>query len=156
MHAFMLSCFSQVWLCTTPWTVARQPLLSMGFSRQEYWSGLPRPSPGHLPRDRICNPNLFCLLHWQVGSLLLAPSGKPRATIWSHNWAYSCTKVPHGIQDKMFEVLLTWSFHLAFFSCEKFSNQRAGFKFVSVDWVILLGFHQSEAAALWNENLFSW
>ena len=33
----------------TPWTVAHQPPLSMGFSRQEYWSGLPFPSPGDLP-----------------------------------------------------------------------------------------------------------
>ena len=32
-----------------PWVVARQALLSMGFSRQEYWSGLPFPSPGDLP-----------------------------------------------------------------------------------------------------------
>ena len=33
----------------TPWTVAYQALLSMGFPRQEYWSGLPFPSPGDLP-----------------------------------------------------------------------------------------------------------
>ena len=33
----------------TPWTVARQAPLSMGFSKQEYWSGLPFPSPGDLP-----------------------------------------------------------------------------------------------------------
>ena len=33
----------------TPWTVTRQAPLSMGFSRQEYWSGLPFPSPGDLP-----------------------------------------------------------------------------------------------------------
>ena len=33
----------------TPWTVARQVPLSMGFSRQEYWSGLPFPTPGDLP-----------------------------------------------------------------------------------------------------------
>ena len=33
----------------TPWTVAQQAPLSMGFSRQESWSGLPFPSPGHLP-----------------------------------------------------------------------------------------------------------
>ena len=32
----------------TPWTVAGQVLLSLGFSRQEYWSGLPDPPPGHL------------------------------------------------------------------------------------------------------------
>ena len=37
----------------TPWTVARQVPLSMGFSRPEYWSGLPFPSPGYLPDTRI-------------------------------------------------------------------------------------------------------
>ena len=37
----------------TPWTVARQAPLSMGFSRQEYWSGLPFPSPGDLPNSVI-------------------------------------------------------------------------------------------------------
>ena len=40
---------SRVRLFATPWTVARQASLSMGFSRQEYWSGLPFPSPGDLP-----------------------------------------------------------------------------------------------------------
>ena len=35
------------------WTAARQAPLSMGFSRQEYWSGLPFPSPGDLPNPRI-------------------------------------------------------------------------------------------------------
>ena len=44
---------SHVRLCVTPWTVARQASLSMGFSRQEYWSGLPFPSPGDLPDLRI-------------------------------------------------------------------------------------------------------
>ena len=39
--------------CVTPWTVARQAPLSMGFSRQEYWSGLPCPSPGDLPNPGI-------------------------------------------------------------------------------------------------------
>ena len=37
----------------TPWTVARQAPLSMGFSRQEYWSGLPCPSPGDCPSPGI-------------------------------------------------------------------------------------------------------
>ena len=45
----MLSLFSHVQLFVTSWTVARQAPLSMGFSRQEYWSGLPFPSPGDLP-----------------------------------------------------------------------------------------------------------
>ena len=45
----VLSCFSRVRLFVTPWTVAHQAPLSVGFSRQEYWSGLPFPSPGNLP-----------------------------------------------------------------------------------------------------------
>ena len=49
----MLSRFSHVWLFATPWTIARQAPLSMGFPRQEYWSGLPLPSPGELPNSEI-------------------------------------------------------------------------------------------------------
>ena len=41
----LLSCFSHVWLCATPLTAAHQAPPSLGFSRQEYWSGLPFPSP---------------------------------------------------------------------------------------------------------------
>ena len=41
----LLSCFSHVRLLATPWTAAYQAPLSMGFSRQEYWSRLPLPSP---------------------------------------------------------------------------------------------------------------
>ena len=44
---------SRVQLFATPWTVAYQALPSMGFSRQEYWSGLPFPSPGDLPNSGI-------------------------------------------------------------------------------------------------------
>ena len=41
----LLSCFSRVRLCATPWMAAYQPPPSLGFSRQEHWSGLPFPSP---------------------------------------------------------------------------------------------------------------
>ena len=44
---------SYVQLFVTPWTVAYQAPLSIGFSRQEYWSGLPFPSPGDLPDPGI-------------------------------------------------------------------------------------------------------
>ena len=56
-------------LFATLWTVALQAPLSMGFSRQEYWSGLPFPSPGDLPDPRIKlrSPAL------QVDSLLSEP-----------------------------------------------------------------------------------
>ena len=49
----MLSHFSFVWLFVTPWTAACQAPLSMGFSRQEYWSGWLCPPPGDLPEPGI-------------------------------------------------------------------------------------------------------
>ena len=48
-----LKSLSRIRLFATPWTVAHQAPLSMGFSRQEYWSGLPFPSPGDLPYPGI-------------------------------------------------------------------------------------------------------
>ena len=47
-----LSRFSRVRLCETPWTAAHQALPSLGFSRQEHWSGLPFPSPMHESEKR--------------------------------------------------------------------------------------------------------
>ena len=49
----LLGLLSRVLLFATPWTVAHQAPLSMGFSRQEYCSGLPCPPPGHLPDPAI-------------------------------------------------------------------------------------------------------
>ena len=49
----MLSYLSHVQLFATPWTVVHQAPLSMGFSRQEYWSGLPFPTPEDLPNPGI-------------------------------------------------------------------------------------------------------
>ena len=51
--ACMLSCFIRVQLFVTLWTVAYQALQSMGFSQQEYWSGLPCPPSGDFPNRRI-------------------------------------------------------------------------------------------------------
>ena len=56
----------QAWLMT-PWTIARQAPLSMGLSRQEYWSGLPCPPQGIFLTQGL-NLCLLHLLHWQVGS----------------------------------------------------------------------------------------
>ena len=59
----------------TLWTVARQPPLSMGFSRQEYCSGLLCSPPGDLPDPRMETWSLMSRT-WQAGSLPLAPPGK--------------------------------------------------------------------------------
>ena len=67
----MLSCFSHVWLFVTPWTVARQAPLSMGFSRKEYWSGLPCPPPRDLedpviePASPAMQADSLLLSHWE-------------------------------------------------------------------------------------------
>ena len=52
-HYFVVWSLSHVRLFVTPWTVAHQPPLFIEFSRQEYWSGLPCPSPGDLPKPEI-------------------------------------------------------------------------------------------------------
>ena len=64
--------FSRVCLFATPWTIAYQAPLSMGFSRQEYWSGLPFPSPGDLPDPGI-KPRSPAL---QADTLPSEPPGK--------------------------------------------------------------------------------
>ena len=66
----MLSC---VWLFVATWTVAHQAPLSMGFPRQEYWSGLPCPSPGHFHDPKI-EPRFPAL---QADSLPFELPGKP-------------------------------------------------------------------------------
>ena len=69
----LLSRFSRVRLCATPWTAAHQAPPSQGFSRQEYWSGLPLSSPGDLPDPGI-EPRSTTL---QADALTSEPPGKP-------------------------------------------------------------------------------
>ena len=64
---------SRVQLFATLWTVAHQAPPSMGFSKQEYWSGLPFPSPGDLPNPGI-EPRAPPL---QAEALTSEPRGKP-------------------------------------------------------------------------------
>ena len=85
--ACVLSRFSHVQLFVTPWTVAHQSPLSMGFSRQNHWSGLPCPPPGGLPDTDQISPLMslalareFCststtweaLCIWGPGEMMLA------------------------------------------------------------------------------------
>ena len=71
VHVCMLNHFSRIQLFVTLWPVAHQAPLSMGFSRQEYWSGLPCPPPGDLPDPGI-KPGSPAL---QADSLLLSHQG---------------------------------------------------------------------------------
>ena len=65
---------SRVQFFATSWSVASRAPLSMGFSRQEYWSGLPFPSPGDLPNPGI-KPRSPAL---QADSLPIEPPGEPK------------------------------------------------------------------------------
>ena len=71
---------SRVRLFATPWIVAYQAPPSMGFFRQEYWSGLPFPSPGDLPNPGIePGPPAF-----QADALTSEPPGKPSFNTHNH------------------------------------------------------------------------
>ena len=67
---------TRVRLSVIPRTVAYQAPPSMEFSRQEYWSGLPFPSPGDLP-DLEIKPECLVTSELEAGSSSLAPPGKP-------------------------------------------------------------------------------
>ena len=85
-YVSLLRCFSRVWLFAPLWTATCQVSQSMGFSRQEYWSGLPFPSPGHLPAPRI-EPRSFALL---ADSLPSKPIGKPTKGNEGSGKGFSC------------------------------------------------------------------
>ena len=76
-HACVLSC---VQFFMTPWTVAHQAPLSMGFPMQQYFNGLPFSPPGNLP-DQESN---LCLLHAQAKSLPLSHQGSWAMSIRLH------------------------------------------------------------------------
>ena len=71
----MLSCLTLV----TPWTLACQVPLSMGFARQEYWSGMPFPSPGNFPDPGIkpLSPALQAVSCIALGFFTAEPPGTP-------------------------------------------------------------------------------
>ena len=84
----------------TPWTIIRQAPLSMGFPRQEYWSGLAFPLPGDFP-DLGIKP--LSLLHGQVDSLPLRYLGSPKKIcIW--NISHSCMLLTVISFDSIFSV----------------------------------------------------
>ena len=80
---------SRVWFFVTPGTVAHQAPLSMGVSKEEYWSGLPSPPPGDLPHQgsNLC---VLCLLPWEVNCLPLCHLGSP------YRWQYWDSKGLHN------------------------------------------------------------
>ena len=122
MSACVLSSFSRVRPFATLWTVACQAPLSTGFSRQEYWSGLPCPPPGDLPTPGIepTSPALaaglfttsatwearhLCLLSSKLS--VLVPWRCRRWYDWNFSWSITCfiSDYPHSCLRKVIRIL---------------------------------------------------
>ena len=112
-HTLKVKSLSRVQLFATPWTVAHQVPPSMGFSRQEYWSGLPFPSPGESsrPRDRTQVSHIAgrCFNLW-------APREAPKIGInyryWSSNKNSSSKVVEYLAIDINISPYLEINFNL--------------------------------------------
>ena len=120
-----LSC---VQLFATPWTIAYHAPSSMGFSRQEYWSGLPFPSPGDLPLDRTqglnpgllnCRQTLYHLSHQgshqgKQGEMwdnwLFHPGG-------SHSGCFTCGETKAQGQSDLLKSPSLWTVNSGFVPC---------------------------------------
>ena len=89
-------------LLVTPWTVAYQAPLSLGFSRQEYWSGLPFPSPGDLPDPGI-EPASLMSPALAGGFFTTESPGKP--ILYSKNKISPCISI--GLVAKLWPTLVT-------------------------------------------------
>ena len=86
----------------TPWTAACQVPLSMGFSRQEYWSGLPFPSPGDLPNPGI-KPRFPALQADSLPTELrgkIQPKTELRINLENHRAQLPSTAFPHSFNQK--------------------------------------------------------
>ena len=110
----IVCCCSVAKLCLTlcdPWTVAHQPPLSMGFSRQEYWSGLPFPSPEDLPDPRIepVSPvwqGISCITN---GFFTAEPPGEALVGMGLINW----------LPEKLTRLRTPWRFYPSFCALKK-------------------------------------
>ena len=115
VYACVLSCFSRIPLFSTIWTVAHQAPLSTGFSKQEYWSELPYPSPGDLPNPGIKPTSLT--------SPALAGGFFTTSTTWEAQ--YSIYK--HYFSAKLFESKLQTSHRFTSKTLNKYRPLTRGF-----------------------------
>ena len=99
--SLLLSRFSRVPLFATLWIVVHQTSLSMGFSRQKYWRGLPCPPPGDLRNPGI---KLLSLISSVLASgfFITRPSGKPFKRLWQY---YYCSQGKHNVFFSFINIL---------------------------------------------------
>ena len=154
IHECVLSRFSCVWLFVTSWTIAHQASLSMGFSRQEFWTGLPFHSPGNLPTQGS-NP---CLLHckqvlyyWITGeALYLATERQMYACLYLNAF-----KIIISILKFFIFVLLIIYLAVLSLSCSAWNLRsllkHAGFFLVTACRIFSCGM-QTLSCSMWNHS----
>ena len=111
---------SRVWLFVTLWTVAYQAPPSMGFSRQEYWSGLPLPSPGDLPDPGI-----------EPGSPAFQADALPLSHQGNQGPAYSKQSYPNSAFPSSHGLLPSWG--LPWWPCNRYSSL---YLYQCLPWVV--------------------
>ena len=131
MHSCVLSCFSSVWLFDL-WTVASQATLPMGFSRQEYWSGLPCQHSGNLP-----DPG-------RESTFLTSPALAGRFSTTSVTWEYHLGFIDKFTSRPLFKILhvsyiigylsLTYSLSMKIPKLIYFPENGIIWLFFIVDW----------------------
>ena len=92
----------------TPWTIAYQAYLSLGFPRKEYWGGLLFPSQGDLPDPRIEPASVSCiagsLLHWQASCLSLSQQESTKCP-YAELKSFSSVQFSHSVVSESFDPL---------------------------------------------------
>ena len=146
--------FSRVQHLATPWTAAHQAPPSMGFSRQEYWSGLPLPSPTVMFYSFQCtNLSIFCQIYSQESY-----------PFWCHcNWNcflnfiqivhchYKADFVYWSLFWKISELIYLLIFGAS--NCNGFFWGSCGYKIISTNTVLLLNFQSGCLLLLFHAQL---
>ena len=127
---------SHVQLDAAPWTGDLQAPLFMEFSRQEYWSGLPFPTPRALPDPGI-KPTFLYLLYWQADSLLLRHLGRPSSILISvtsefYKSPFISLRISNFTNPTSFFLLVYISFHCI--PLRNFLRRNTGGQIFSNTW----------------------
>ena len=127
---------NHVQLFAVPWSIAHQASLSVGFSRQEYWSGLPFPSPGDLPDPRI-KPASPASPELSGSFFIIEPPGKPLLIIiiyqvslyWEHSYILLVRKVI--IFFLFFGLFASYFVHQSLYSMKAGTMDGLGHHFIT-------------------------
>ena len=149
LYTCMLSLVSHVWLFATLWTVALQASLSMEFTRQEYWSGLPWPSLGDLPDPGV---ELMSLMSPAlIGSFFNSnATWEAQTSVWSSKWAYYL----HSYLDLRCHVLQLWKW--VAFKVMKCIHKERVLKCLLCNWVFFFFFESFLRAVIMKIGFPLW